>query len=471
MKTYKSFRNYAIMSAIILLLLIALPTSPAFAYTAGPNDAGVGSNVTGIGNSEWQDPGNITDPGSPYATITLYQNRGYSNYLQGTQYGFDIPADAHIDGITVNINRMSNANNPSILDNVVSLVKDGTITGDNKASLNIWPLSMEVGTYGGATDLWGNSWTPADINSPDFGVVLAAYRQNHGNNQRTSSVDYMQIIIYYTYSTSMTVDCGDGTPVIDYGDTITCVATVTRLAGTTTPTGTVDWTTDGSGFFDPNPCTLFGSDGISTCSADYTPSDVGTALHLVTAAYSGDEYFTPNSASEIVVVMQRPVTVTADTQSKAYGDAEPELTYQITDGSLVFNDTFTGSLAREPGEEVGHYAILQNTLALSDNYILTYIGSDLTITLRPITVVADAKTKVYAQPDPELTFQITYGSLLPGDSFSGELTRQPGENIGTYAILQGTLSLPDYYEITYVGSNLTIIGFSYFYPMVLKYYP
>jgi hypothetical protein len=93
------------------------------------------------------------------------------------------------------------------------------------------------------------------------------------------------------------------------------------------------------------------------------------------------------------------------------------------------------------------------------------------ISLRNVTVVADAKTKTYGMPDPMLTYQLTAGTLLSGDTFSGELIRQPGNNIGTYAILQGTLSLPEYYEITYVGSNLTISGYIYFYPLIFSNNP
>src|SRR5262249_38229733 len=43
-----------------------------------------------------------------------------------------------------------------------------------------------------------------------------------------------------------------------------------------------------------------------------------------------------------------------------------------------------------------------------------------------------------------------------GDTFSGGLTRQAGENVSTYAIQQGTLALSGNYTLTYVGANLTI---------------
>jgi hypothetical protein len=149
-------------------------------------------------------------------------------------------------------------------------------------------------------------------------------------------------------------------------------------------------------------------------------------------------------------------TVIADAQSKVYGDDDPALTYKITNGSLVNGDVFTGALARAQGQNIGTYAIQQGTLALNDNYRISYIGSNLTIALRPITVTAEAKTKVYGYGDPALTYQVTTGSVVSGDSFTGTLTRAPGENVGTYAIQQGTVALNSNYSLTYVPANLTI---------------
>ena len=79
-------------------------------------------------------------------------------------------------------------------------------------------------------------------------------------------------------------------------------------------------------------------------------------------------------------------------------------------GTLVYTDAFSGALTRAAGENVGTYAINQGTLALSANYTLTYVGANLTITPRPITVTADAKTKVYGDADPALTYHITSGT-------------------------------------------------------------
>jgi hypothetical protein len=87
-----------------------------------------------------------------------------------------------------------------------------------------------------------------------------------------------------------------------------------------------------------------------------------------------------------------------DAKAKTYGDSDPALTYQITSGTLAFSDSFSGGLSRAAGEGVGSYAIGQGTLALNSNYSLSFIGADLTINARAITVTADAKARPTAMP-------------------------------------------------------------------------
>jgi hypothetical protein len=157
-----------------------------------------------------------------------------------------------------------------------------------------------------------------------------------------------------------------------------------------------------------------------------------------------------------LTITPRPLTVTADAQTKVYGDSDPALTYQLTSGTLIGGDGFSGALSRVAGGNVGAYAIQQNTLTAGTNYAITYIGADLTITQRPLGVTADARTKVYGDADPALTYQLTSGTLIGSDSFSGALTRVAGENVGSYAILQGTLTAGANYSLGYTGANVTI---------------
>ncbi len=183
--------------------------------------------------------------------------------------------------------------------------------------------------------------------------------------------------------------------------------------------------------------------GSYTISATLSPSGI---LGNYDIAY--------NSAA--FTITPRPVTVTADAKSKLYSEADPELTYTLTNGSLLNGDSLSGALSRDAGEDAGDYAITQGTLSAGGNYELIFNGANLTIGQRAITVTADAKSKNYGEPDPELTYQITSGSLLNGDSFSGALSRDAGEDAGDYVITQGTLSAGGNYELTYIGADLTI---------------
>ena len=70
-------------------------------------------------------------------------------------------------------------------------------------------------------------------------------------------------------------------------------------------------------------------------------------------------------------------------------------------------------------------------------------------------LAADPQIKVYGDPDPELTYTLPEGLVKPGDIW-GELERVPGEDVGTYTILQGTVQSKNY-DITYVPNYLIIV--------------
>jgi hypothetical protein len=113
--------------------------------------------------------------------------------------------------------------------------------------------------------------------------------------------------------------------------------------------------------------------GETVAGSPYTISAV-----LSPAGVLGNYDITYNMA--LFTINKRAITVTADAKIKTYSESDPALTYQIGSGSLAFNDTFTGALSRVAGELVGTYAIQQGTLGLNNNYILTYIGANMTIT-------------------------------------------------------------------------------------------
>jgi len=154
------------------------------------------------------------------------------------------------------------------------------------------------------------------------------------------------------------------------------------------------------------------------------------------------------------------LTVTADEKTKVYGEKDPLFTFSIMSGTLFGTDKITGTLIRQEGEKIGNYVILIGSVSINDNYNLTYISKNFTINPLEVQVNADAKAKQYNASEPELTFTSLpdTGFVLPNGeiiSFTGELSRVQGEEVGDYEILQNTLNNSNY-TIIFKKAYLTI---------------
>nr|WP_276496071.1 MBG domain-containing protein [Pontibacter litorisediminis] len=186
-----------------------------------------------------------------------------------------------------------------------------------------------------------------------------------------------------------------------------------------------------------------------TASTTATPAS-GVGQYPITVSVSGAMIanYTVEAQEGTLTVTPRPVTVAAYAAAKTYGDADPALRHQITSGSLVNNDTFSGALERETGEDAGEYAIRIGTLSLSGNYAMSFSGAVFTINAKQITVTPLANQyKVYGQDDPVLKYEHT--ALVGNDVFSGLLSREAGSNVGAYKILTGSLRLSSNYTLTF----------------------
>ncbi|HEJ2557998.1 TPA: two-partner secretion system adhesin CdrA [Pseudomonas aeruginosa] len=238
----------------------------------------------------------------------------------------------------------------------------------------------------------------------------------------------------------------------------------TRVYGDVNPTLTA--TMSGINAIDAYVNSQFNDLYQTTASTTATQaSNVGQ--YAITGNANGSEYFSQRyqlvRQDGKLTVTPAQLIVSADAKTKVYGDADPTLTYQVS--GLKNSDTaagvLSGNLGRVAGENVGNYGILQGGLGLNTaNYTLSYVGNDLRITPAQLNVIADAKTKVYGDLDPALTYQVsglkrgdTAGAVLNG----GSLSRLAGENVGVYGINQGGLGLvSSNYTLNYQGNNLTI---------------
>jgi outer membrane protein OmpA-like peptidoglycan-associated protein len=184
--------------------------------------------------------------------------------------------------------------------------------------------------------------------------------------------------------------------------------------------------------------------------------NAGSTCTVTATRAATNNYQQKTSSAATITVTQRFITVTATAEEKTYGDVDPGFRYSVTTGSLHGSDSFTGSLGRTTGENVGTYDIDQGTLA-NANYSITFVPAQLTINRRPITITAEPKTKIFGQPDPALTYEVTTGNIVNSDAFTGSITRAVGETLGNYNITRGNLANGNY-AISFVVGTFQITG-------------
>jgi len=158
----------------------------------GPNNPGAAYNDPTFGIPAWTTPGNATSSDGMYAQAA--PGGLNTQYLHADNFDFTIPSPAVVDGIEVDIEKKCNLG--TIKDARVRIVKGGVVGSTDESNPNFWPTTDTVVTYGGPSDLWGETWTPADINANNFGVVLSAT-----DSTDTALVDDIQIKVFFSLCT------------------------------------------------------------------------------------------------------------------------------------------------------------------------------------------------------------------------------------------------------------------------------
>lgn len=199
--------------------------------------------------------------------------------------------------------------------------------------------------------------------------------------------------------------------------------------------------------------------GSGTEMGDYPVTFTGVTIGS-TKDTSGN-YVVMSTVNGTLTISRKQLTITADSETKVYdGTPLTKNSYTNTDlfeGDWIESVTVTGSQTNAgTSNNVPSAAVIKNSTDddVTANYDIIYNNGTLEVTKRTLTVTANARSKVYGEADPMLTYQSE--GLINGDVITGTLTRAPGENAGDYAISQGELTAGDNYEISFTGANLTI---------------
>ena len=171
---------------------------------AGPSISANIANNTSTGSVGWGGLLNGLTPDNAYiscGTLLGILGSAQTNYLYTDSYGFTVPSTATVCGIQVDIERSAAGLliGSSVRDKNVFIVKAGVMTGSNYASGAAWPGSDATATYGNNSDLWGTTWTPAEVNAGNFGVAISA-QLNAGLASLflSANIDMIGITVYYT---------------------------------------------------------------------------------------------------------------------------------------------------------------------------------------------------------------------------------------------------------------------------------
>lgn len=146
--------------------------------------AGNGANV-GPGyppNASWSNPERITTDDGSSASIGFFEGGQNGDTLVASQFGFNLPDFAVIDGVAVTVD----GSNTGCFGTI-------QLNADLTGFKDVGALNQ---TYGGATDLWdAPEITPAEINDTGFGISIDLADVSGGDG--AAGVDYVEITVFW----------------------------------------------------------------------------------------------------------------------------------------------------------------------------------------------------------------------------------------------------------------------------------
>jgi hypothetical protein len=357
-------------------------------------------------------------------------------------------------------------------------------TGAGSVSVNPAPVTPVISAsnkvYDGTTAATLTSQTlsgvlPADLGSVSLTVSAASFDTKNVGTGNTVTATGLSLAgaaagNYVLSSTTTTATA----------DITARVLTLTAVANTKTYDGST------AAAAAPTVASLQGGDTVTGLTETYDTKDAGSGKTLTVAGYTvndqngGNNYTVvpvPNTAG---VINKAPLTVTADDQSRLYGDADPALTAGYT-GFVNAETLATSGVSGAPSltsaatvaSPVGPYTLTAAAGTLSaNNYSFTLANGILTVNKSPLTVTPADSSREFGASNPAFTGTIT--GIRNGDAITATYTTSatssspvgtypisatladPTNKLGNYAVTLNTGTL----TVTPASSNFSVAGFA-----------
>jgi hypothetical protein len=199
---------------------------------------------------------------------------------------------------------------------------------------------------------------------------------------------------------------------------------------------------------------------------------LSAGVHSLLVLYSGGPGYPATSYRAQLSVYQAPLTITANSTSKTYGQAVTFAGTEFTTDGLVNGDTVTGVALTSAGAAVaagvGSYPIVPSAAVGSglSNYTISYANGGLTVNPAALTITATNASKTYGQAVAFAGTEFTTTGLViaNGDAVTGVTLTSAGAAAAApvagspYAIVPSaaTGSGLSNYSITYANGALTV---------------
>jgi hypothetical protein len=174
---------------------------------------GTATSLTPSVGYPWANVNNIKAVGGGSASCTFDTNDVASDYLLASNFGFSIPADATISGISVEFSGSDD------------FIFDGDPLGQG-VNFYLWNGSSTIGVYrfdfldgtaktvGSASDKWqttAGTLTPTLVNNSIFGVACNIYTGLFDVYPCSALIDYVKMSVTYSLGGGLVLNqCGYG---------------------------------------------------------------------------------------------------------------------------------------------------------------------------------------------------------------------------------------------------------------------
>ncbi|MBU0801179.1 MAG: hypothetical protein KKA05_09270, partial [Alphaproteobacteria bacterium] len=191
--------------------------------------------------------------------------------------------------------------------------------------------------------------------------------------------------------------------------------------------------------------------------------DAGT-MRTINGTFTLSNGYGLNLIAGTLTVAKATVTVTADSDSRQYGVANPGLTVSYDglkngDDESVFTDLATATTAATILSDVGTYAITADG-ASADNYDFIYVDGSLNITKATLNATVQNTTREYGDANP--AFNIVYSGFRNGDTIGVINTTATAttaatalSNVGNY-VITGAGAVDNNYAFNYINGTLSV---------------